>query len=86
MKTLPRTVTPEELAVLRPALAHPVLWDLLARRQQSLREAAADLMLDPAVIPDKVPLDEFRREAHALRYATEFLGAVAASGGSDPAA
>ena len=84
MKALPRTVTVEEFSAVRSALAHPVLWDLLQRRQQILRDTAADLMLDPASIPDRVPLDELRREAYALQYATDFLSAVFASAAADP--
>lgn len=83
MKALPRDVTVEEFGAVRSALAHPVLWDLLQRRQQDLRETAANLMLDPASVPDRVPLDELRREAYALQYALDFLAAVVASGAPD---
>ena len=85
MKLLPRTLSTHEQDAVRIALTHPVLWDLLQRRADALRDEVGNSVLDVNTILSNINLNEYRDEARALQYTTDFLSAVLAACGPDPA-
>lgn len=85
VKLLPRTLSAHERDAVRIALTHPVLWDLLQRRADALREEVGNSVLDVTTVLSKIPFHEYRDEARGIQYTTDFLSAVLAACDADPA-